>query len=111
MKLLTTIQQEDTELQELIERVKTAETLTLIILAALRLAFAMAVKIVEAELTERAQCPTDWPNCPECGRRLHSKGFLPRRILSIIGEIRWKRRVGRCPNRCHIGQIAPLDKQ
>ncbi|RLF88386.1 hypothetical protein DRN43_05960 [Thermococci archaeon] len=49
---------------------------------------------MEAELTERAQCSTDWPKCPKCGKRLHSKGLLPRKIMSIFGEISWKRRVG-----------------
>jgi hypothetical protein len=41
---------------------------------------------------------------------LHSKGFVSRQITSVIGIIRWKRRVGRCPHGCAIGQVAPLDK-
>jgi hypothetical protein len=61
-------------------------------------------------LTERAQRPTQWPDCPECGKRLHSKGFVSRQITSVIGIIHWKRRAGRCPNGCAIGQVAPLDK-
>jgi hypothetical protein len=40
---------------------------------------------------------------------LHSKGFVSRQITSVIGIIRWKRRVGRCPHGCAIGQVAPLD--
>jgi hypothetical protein len=28
----------------------------------------------------------------------------------MIGVVHWKRRVGRCPNGCEIGQVAPLDK-
>ena len=99
------------ESQELIEKIRRAKTLAKMILNALQLAFLLAIKIVETDLFERAQTPTEWPNCPECGRRLNSKGFVPRQITSLIGEIRWRRRVGRCPNRCHIGQIAPLDRK
>ncbi len=40
---------------------------------------------------------------------MHSKGSVPRQITSVIGIIRWKRRVGRCPYGCAIGQVAPLD--
>jgi len=111
MKLLSNIQQEDPRFQALIEQIRNAESLTSVILATFRLVFALGIKIVETELTERAQRPTDWPNCPKCGTRIHSKGLLPRSVMSILGEISWKRRVGRCPNRCHIEQIVPLDNQ
>jgi len=43
--------------------------------------------------------------------RLQSKGFKARQIKSIIGNIKWKRRLGRCPNKCTIGQIAPFDEE
>ncbi len=46
-------------LQALVEAVESALTLTQIILAAWRLAMALAVKIVEDELTRRAQRPTE----------------------------------------------------
>jgi len=69
----------------------------------------LAVRIVEEVLIERGQRPTHWPDCPKCGERLHSKGFVGRQITSVIGIIRWKRRVDRCPHGCAIGQIAPLD--
>jgi hypothetical protein len=107
--LRNSICQIEPSLQELIEAIENASTLTLLILSAWRLARVLAAKIVEEALIERAQRPTQWPNCPECGKRLHSKGFIPRQIISVIGTIRWKRRVGRCPKGCSIGQIAPLD--
>lgn len=98
--------------QELIEKIEKAQTLTLIIYAGLQLALRLAVKIIEKVLAERAQRATGWPNCPVCARRLRSKGFVERQIMTIIGVIHWERRVGRCPNRCEIGyQIAPLDSQ
>jgi len=83
----------------------------LLILSACRLVRVLAVRIVEETLIERAQRPTQWPDCPKCGKRLHSKGFVFRQITSVVGTIRWKRRVGRCPNGCAIGQIAPLDEE
>jgi len=107
--LRDSIRQIDPCLQELIEAIENASSLTLLILSAWRLASVLAVRIVEEALTERARHPTHWPNCPKCGKRLHSKGFVPCQITSVIGVIRWKRRVGRCPHGCAIGQIAPLD--
>jgi hypothetical protein len=107
--LRDSIRQINPSLQELIEAIENASTLTLLILSAWRLARVLAVSIVEEVLTERAQRPTRWTDCPKCGKRLHSKGFVSRQIASVIGIIRWKRRVGRCPNGCTIGQIAPLD--
>lgn len=107
--LRNSICQIEPSLQELIEAIENASTLPLLILSAWRLARVLAVKIVEEALIERGQRPTQWPDCPKCGKRLHSKGFVSRQITSVIGIIRWKRRVGRCPHGCAIGQIAPLD--
>ena len=81
------------------------------IFAAWRLARLLAVKLVEEELTERAQRPTEWPNCEKCGKKLESKGFDDRQLTELIGTVRWERREGRCPDRCEIGQVAPLDRE
>jgi hypothetical protein len=108
--LRDSIRQSDPSFQELVEAIENASSLALLVLSAWRLAREFAVKLVIEVLTERAQRPTQWPNCPKCGKRLHSKGFISRQVISLIGIIRWKRRVGRCPRGCAIGQIAPLDK-
>jgi hypothetical protein len=92
------------------EAIENSSTLTQLILSAWRLALVLAVRIVEESLIERGQRPTQWSDCPKCGKRLHSKGFVHRQIASMIGVVHWKRRVGRCPNGCKIGQVAPLDK-
>ena len=107
--LRDSICQIDPSFQELFEAIDNAPTLTALIMCALHLARALAVRLVEEILTERSQIPTQWSDCPKCGKRLHSKGFVPRQINSLIGVIHWKRRVGRCPCGCKIGQIAPLD--
>src|SRR5262252_7935133 len=45
-----------------------------------------------------------------CGTSLRSKGVAPRQMMSVVGLIRWQRRVGRCPQGCAISQVAPLDE-
>jgi len=97
-------------MQTLLSAVEEAPTLALMILAAWRLARALAVRIVEEVLAERAQRPTLWPCCPRCGAPLNSKGFVSRQVESLLGRIRWRRRVGRCPHGCKRGQVAPLDE-
>jgi len=97
-------------LQELVTAVEQAPTLTRMVLAAGQLACRLAVLLVQEVLTQHAQQPTAWPTCPRCGARLRSKGFLPRQLTTLLGILRWKRRVGRCPRGCKIGQVAPLDK-
>jgi len=107
--LRDSISQIEPSFQELIEAIEKSSTLTLLIMSAWHLARALAVRIVEEVLTERSQIPTQWPDCPKCGRRLHSKGLVGRQIKSLIGVIHWERRIGRCPHGCKIGQIAPMD--
>jgi len=98
-------------LPELLVAVENAPTLAAMMLAAWQLARAIAVAVVEDVLAERAQRPTEWPTCEKCGKRLESKGFVERTLRGLIGIVRWKRRVGRCPNRCKIGRVAPLDTE
>ena len=93
------------------DELEKATTLSLLIIAAWQLARVLAVKMVEETLTKRAQAKTEWEPCPKCGKRLQSKGPAPRQIKSIIGDIKWKRRLGRCPNKCAIGQVAPFDRE
>jgi len=109
--LMQIIREIDPSWQAMIEEIEKATTLSLILRAAWHLAYTLVVDLVESELTKRARQKTVWENCPRCGRRLQSKGFEPRQITSLLGIIRWRRRVGRCPQRCRIGQIAPLDKE
>lgn len=86
-------------------------TLSQIILAALKLGLFIAVIIVERTLERRAQPMENRENlkCPHCGSSLESKGFLKRKIRSLIGLISWRRRAWRCPCGCEIGQIVPFD--
>jgi len=109
--LKASIFQVDSSLRELATAIESAPSLGIMMLTAWRLARQLAVKLVEEELAERAQRPTKWPRCEKCGKRLESKGFASRQLTGLIGTVRWKRREGRCPNRCEIGQVAPLDTE
>ena len=109
--LRESIRRMDGALPELLAAVENAPTLVAMMLAAWHLGRAIAVAVVEDVLNERAQRPTEWPLCPQCGKKLESKGFGARSLKGLIGTVSWKRRKGRCPNRCKIGQIAPLDTE
>jgi hypothetical protein len=109
--LRASISQVDGSWQELIVAIGDAPTLGAMMWAAWRLARVLAVKLVEEELVERAQRPTKWPTCQQCGAQLESKGFVERYLTGLIGTVRWARRVGRCPRGCKIGQVAPLDTE
>jgi len=109
--LIDTIRETNPEWQTQLDELENAATISLLIMAAWQLARVMAVRLVEDILAKRAQVKTEWELCPKCGKRLQSKGFKPRQIKSIIGDIKWERRLGRCANKCAIGQVAPFDKE
>jgi hypothetical protein len=104
------IRYDDPSVQRLLRAVEETHTLTALLLAVWSLARVLAIHLVEAVLAERAQHPTLWPRCPQCGARFRSKGFAKRQITSLFGPIQWRRRVGRCPHGCETPQAAPLDE-
>ena len=103
------IRDDDPSVQRLLNAVEDACSLPALILAAWQVARVLAVHLIEAVLAERARRPPSWPPCPVCGGPLRSKGFATRQVTSLCGPIRWRRRVGRCPQGCAIPQVAPLD--
>ncbi len=110
ISLTDSLRQGAPALQDLLAAVQQAPTLAQMVLAAWRLGLAVALLVVQEVVLARAQAPTVWPTCPQCGARLHSKGFVARQLTTLLGVLRWQRRVGRCPHGCAIGQqIAPLD--
>lgn len=109
--LIDIIGEPNPDWQTMLDELENATTLALLIVAAWQLARVLAVRLVEDALAKRAQVKTEWEACQKCGKRLQSKGFKPRQIKSIIGDIKWERRLGRCPNKCAIGQVAPFDKE
>ena len=109
--LIDTIRETNPDWQTMLDELEKATTLSLLIVAAWQLARVLSVRLVEDILAQRAQVKTEWEPCQKCSKRLQSKGFKRRQIKSIIGEIRWERRLGRCSKKCRIGQVAPLDKE
>ena len=107
--LSDSIRHDDPSVQPLLNTIEKAQTLTQLILAVWPLARVLARHIVEYVLAERAQRPVPWPPGPTCGTSLHSKGFAQRQLTSLVGPIRWRRRVGRCPHGWDIPQVAPFD--
>lgn len=108
--LSSSIAQSDQSLQELIEKVKNASSLALLILAALQLGRAVAVRVAEEVLNERGQAPDAGAVCPNCGENLESKGLKLREVLTLIGWVQWQRRVRGCPQGCETGQVVPSDE-
>ena len=107
--LTDSIRDDDPCVQRLLCTVEEAHTLPELSLAAWALARVLARHLVESGLAERARCPTSWPRCPQCGACLRSKGLVKRQVISLVGPLRWRRRVGRCPQGCETPQVAPLD--
>ena len=103
------IRDDDPDVQRLLRAVEDAASLTALMLAAWQVARALTVHRVEAVRAARARWPTAWPPCPVCGASLRRKGLASRQMMSLVGPIRWHRRVGRCPQGCAIPQVAPLD--
>jgi hypothetical protein len=108
--LSRSIAQSDPFLQELIEKLRNAPSLALLILAALQLGRAVAVKVAEEVLNERGQAPDEGRACPNCGQNLESQGLKPREMMTLIGLVKWRRRVRSCPGECAVGQVVPSDE-
>lgn len=107
--LTNTIAQSDQSLQELINKIKNAPSLALLILAALQLGRVVAVKVAEEILNERGQAPDEGGVCSECGQNLESKGLKRREMMTLLGLVKWRRRVRGCPGQCASGQVVPSD--
>jgi hypothetical protein len=64
-----------------------AAHLSAMIWVALQMGLFIARRLVEQELGCRAALPLAWGNCPQCGSRLHSKGWQGRSIETVVGKI------------------------
>lgn len=90
-------------------RLQSAASIGGLVLAAWQIGLWVARAVVHEELEKRAIAPTQWGVCPLCGHRLRSKGFVQRQLLTLVGLVKWRRRVGRCPQGCPGRQRVPLD--
>ncbi|MGH2414727.1 MAG: ISKra4-like element ISLesp2 family transposase, partial [Microcystaceae cyanobacterium] len=96
--------------QKLSQAIFEAKTLSALVCAAWAIGLWIAKGLVEQELMRRATEETDEAHCHRCGRRLHSQGFEPRQMTTVVGKVNWRRRGRRCPNQCPQSQKFPLDE-
>ncbi|GAP99790.1 ISKra4 family transposase [Leptolyngbya sp. NIES-2104] len=101
---------DDPDWQQLCNILKAKVTLVEQVLVAWQMGIWLARTILEHQLQEQAAISVEWQACPVCQARLVSKGFANRRILTLVGWVEWKRRVGRCPRRCRGSQSTPFDQ-
>lgn len=78
---------EHPDFQACLAKLSTATTLPALVITALHMGLMVACRLLEAELTRRAEAPQTWPNCPHCGSRLHSKGYQRRQLQTLVGAI------------------------
>jgi hypothetical protein len=99
------------EWQQMREKCHQSTTLAALVLTAWQMGMWLARAFVEYELKQRAQQPEQWGQCPQCGAKLQSKGFANRQMLTLVGCVEWRRRIGRCPNRCSGSRVVPFDEE
>lgn len=75
------------EWDEQSEALKAASSLAQMVLIALNLGLVLARWMLAGELERRAQEKSPWPPCVSCGQRLHSKGWEPRQMQTLVGNI------------------------
>jgi len=98
------------EWHQFYEKLQKSTTLASLVLAAWQIGLWFAKTLVEQQLNQRSQQPQAWEKCSQCGVRLQSKGFVSRRMLTLVGWVEWKRRVGRCPRHCLSSDATPFDQ-
>lgn len=97
-------------LQDALAAVEAAQTIDELVGAVTVVVRELGVWLLQTVVAQRSAAPTEWPACPECGRRLHSKERAERSVMTSLGQVSWTRRIGRCPGRCRIGQVVPFDQ-
>lgn len=80
--------QQNPEFQQRWQTFEQAQSLPVLVCAALQLGLVIARRVLESELNRRAQVPTAWPDCQYCGQRLRSKGLRARQMTTLMGVIR-----------------------
>lgn len=75
------------EFQEQAEALKVATSLSQMVYVALQMCLFLARWLLEDELSRRAHQSFVWPMCTTCGTRLHSKGWEPRQMQTLVGDI------------------------
>ncbi len=73
--------------QALLDKISQTQSLSQLVGLIFQLSLLFGKLFLERLLEQRTKEKTEWPNCPQCGKRLHSKGLSPRQIQTILGVI------------------------
>ncbi len=101
----------DERLEPLARSVLNSVKLHQLVLSVFTFSLTLSLTIIEEILNTRAESADDRRDCPFCSSPLESKGKVDRVMKTLIGTIRWKRRVRRCENGCPVGLVAPFDEE
>lgn len=102
------IDENQCKIQEKKQKVENSVTLYNLVLAVFSLVKFIGCRIIEKELQRRNTKKCNWPKCLECQKKLESRGNEKRTVLTLLGKIEFKRKVGRCKN-CGGSYLALLD--
>jgi hypothetical protein len=87
------------------EKLQTSTTLASLVMTAWQIGRYVAQVLVEKQLHQRAQQAQSWGSCAQCTHPLQSKGWVGRRMLTLIGWVEWKRRVAGSTQVFHHSRI------
>lgn len=111
LTLIAQLLPEQTDWQQTCAKLRQTHSLAALVVGARQIGLEIARCLVESQLQQRAAAPTDWGGCPQCSSPLRSKGRQHRQVQTLVGDVCWHRRVGRCLRHCPIEQVAPLDER
>lgn len=109
-ELVELIERNRETLEPALGRVQDAQPLDALVVRAWQLMRTIGVLLIEEVLRRRNEAIVDWDRCPHCGSKLESKGGVRRAVLTLLGRVAWRRKLGRCPKGCNISPVAPLDE-
>lgn len=92
LPMVTPIEQlhsESADWQGLCQQLRQAPSLARLVIVGRQMGVWLGREIVEQEMNERAQIPTQWGSCCSCGSRLVSQGFVGRQQQTLLGKIEW----------------------
>jgi hypothetical protein len=78
---------ETAEWQKYSAALQAASGLSAMVCCVLQMGLMLARWLLEGELERRAQEPQEWSACPTCGHRLNSKGWQPRQVQTLVGQV------------------------
>ena len=82
------LREHDARLQGPVDELHQATTLFELVRRVWVVVCVVAVCLLEERLRTLAERQQRWPLCSVCGRRLRSRGFRTRQLITLFGEVR-----------------------